>query len=129
MTTNCIALTVASHSPVLGQLGFALALIGWLLVHHVMAAQTDDLEQIVADAVTAAMHAAGLTAKEMAFRMRIDESQLRKQLRAEPQNHLSLSRLVRVWEIWIFLGPAILAIVARRRWNEVLNDLRVRKSA
>lgn len=129
MTTNCIAVAVLSRSPELGQIGFVLVLAGWLLLQRLSCVQTDDLEKIVADAVTDAMHAARITTKEMADRMRIDESQLRKQLRAEPHQHLSLARLVRVWEIWIFLGPALLAIVARRRWAEVLSDLRVRKSA
>ncbi len=119
--------------PPQSHLGFYVVFALWMLAHRLMAVEIDDLEKLVADAVSDAMHFARLSTKEMADRMRIDESQLRKQLRGEPHQHLSLSRLVRVWEIWVFLGPALLAIVARRRWAELLGesqvDVRARKSA
>lgn len=95
----------------------------WMAVQMLTCVDTDELEQTVAQAVTKAMQWAGLTTKELADVMRIDESQLRKQLRGEKYQHLSLSRLCRAWQLWPMLGPAILFIVAQRRWAEVLADV------
>lgn len=84
--------------------------------------ETDELEKLVAEAVVNAMHMAGLTGKELAAIMRIDEAQLRRQLKPEPYQHLSLARVVRAWQLWPYLGPALLTIIAKRRWAEVLED-------
>lgn len=82
-------------------------------------ASTDEIEKMLCQAVTDAMHAAHLSVKEVAAYMRLDEAQLRHQLRGSPSNHLSLTRLIRLpFSFWLFFGPALIAIVYRKRLEE-----------
>lgn len=122
-------MTVVIGHASLWQLGF---LIIWVLAYRLMATSTDDLEQILAQAVLDCLHAAHLTRKEAAALMGIDEAQLNRQLRAEPMNHLSLSRLVRLATapagvvFWAHLGPRLAYLVAQRRYEEISDVFRIR---
>lgn len=114
----------------LWQLGF---LVVWVLAYRLTAASTDDLEQLLAQAVLDCLHAARLTRKEAAGLMGIDEAQLNRQLRGEPMAHLSLSRLVRLATsspaglvFWAHLGPRLAYLVAARRYEEISDVFRIR---
>lgn len=122
-------MTLMSGQASLWQLGL---LVLWLLAHRLMATTTDDLEQLLAQAVLDCLHAAHLTRKEAAAVMGIDEAQFNRQLRAEPMNHLSLSRLVRLASapagvvFWAHLGPRLAYLVAQRRYEEIADVFRIR---
>lgn len=102
-----------------------LCVVGWLFTLRLSTMDTTHLEQLVAQAVQQAFHAAQLTRKEAAALMRIDESQLGKQLRGEPGQHISLTRLMRLTGtgFWIWFGPTLLLIVARERYAEFAETL------
>lgn len=92
----------------------------WALCLRLSASTTEELEALLADAVIAAMHVAHLSHKEFAFALGIDEKQLRRQLAREPGQHLSIYRLLRaplLW--WTCFGPSLMAIVFKRRWQEI----------
>jgi hypothetical protein len=102
----------------------------WCLGMRLSAASLDELETLLVEAFVDAMHRAHLSFKEMAYAMRrgeqdtFDEAQLRRQLAREKGQHLSLFRLLGAplsW--WVFFGPTLMAIVFRRRWQEMRDEL------
>jgi hypothetical protein len=107
-----------------------LTLVGFLLLMRLSSLDTTSLEQTLAQAVVDALAAAHITTKEAAAAMRLDVSQLSRQLSATPGYHISLTRLVRLpFEFWLFLGPQLMYLVARKRFNEIAEDLNLRKRA
>lgn len=106
----------ASH-PLLAQVSVGAVLVIFKLL---TAANTDELEQFLACGVRDALNAAHVDLKVAASCMGITESQLGKQLRAEPSHHLSLTRLIRLpFSFWLFFGPALIQIVYRKRMQEM----------
>lgn len=83
------------------------------------AANTDEIERMLGQAVADALHAAHISIKEAATCMKLDEAQFRRQLRAEPSQQLSLTRLIRLpFSVWLFFGPSLIQIVYRKRLEE-----------
>jgi hypothetical protein len=118
------------HSYVFGHahLGLVVLCLLYALMLRASTVDTDELEHLLAQAVIDALNAAHLSIKEAAFYMRIDESQLRKQLRVEPSQHLSLFKVIHLpFSFWLHFGPALIAIVYRKRMEEfaqTANDLK-----
>jgi hypothetical protein len=89
------------------------------------AADLDELEKLLLQAVIDAMHSAHLTVKELAFAMRMDEKQLRRQLEGQPHQHLALVKLFRApFSFWTWFGPSLIALIARKRFAELTEDFR-----
>lgn len=97
----------------------------WLAAMKLSAMDTETLERLLAHAVVDALHMAQISRKEAAALMRIDIGQLNRQLRAEPHQHISLTRLMRLCgtSFWLWFGPALLLIVARERYQEFAETL------
>ncbi len=86
----------------------------------VAAADTTELEQMLSAAVLDALNAAHLTVKEAAFYMHIDPEQLRRQLKNEPKQYLSLLKLLSLpFGFWLAFSPALIAIVYRKRMQDM----------
>jgi len=91
-------------------------------------AATDDLEKILGMALLESLERARITVKEAAVLMRLDESHFRKQLRGEPSNHISLTRLIRLpWAFWLWFSPALMYLVAKKNTIEIAESLGLRK--
>lgn len=91
---------------------------------------SDDLEQIMCEAVIRSLEAARLTIKEAASLMKIDESQLRHGLRGEKGYHLSLNRLVRLpFAFWMHFSPELVYLTAKRNALNIAEDLGLKRSA
>ena len=106
-----------SSHPVLAQLSIGLVIV---LFKVLTSANTDELEQFLAFAIRDALQAAHIPLKVAAPCMGITESQLAKQLRAEPSHHISLTRLIHLpFGFWLFFGPALIQIVYRKRMQEM----------
>lgn len=108
-----------------------LQIVVYLIVGLAMrcsAMTTDDLEAVLTQTVTDAMHASHLTIKEAAWKMGIDEKQLRRQLNREPHQYLALVRLFRLpFAFWLCFTPALVALVYRKRmaeFAESINDMK-----
>lgn len=114
------------HSVLFGHVS-ALEIVGVVvygLFLKAAAANTDELEQTLAQAIADALNAAHLSVKEAAYFMRLDESQLRKQLRAEPSQHVSLTRLIRLpFSFWLHFSPALISIIYRKRMQEFAQSM------
>ena len=103
-----------------------LILLLWALVFRLSVVSTDDLEQLLVDGVRDTLLGVGLTIKEAAYDMRIDENQLRRQLNREPNQYLALVRLFRLpFRFWMAFGPLLMYLVAKKRWQEIDADVRV----
>lgn len=100
-------------------------LVMWVCAMKLSAMDTETLERLLAHAVVDALHMAHISRKEAAALMRIDVGQLNRQLRAEPMQHISLTRLMRLagTSFWLWFGPALLLLVARERYNEFAETL------
>jgi hypothetical protein len=128
-----IALLVTPGSTeALTALKIVAAIVWFAVMVRMMASTTDDLEQLAAQAVIDALHAARISRKEAAALMGLDEAQLNRQLRAEPMNHLSLFRLLRMATstkgvvFWAVLTPALGYLIAQRRLEEISDCFRRR---
>lgn len=97
----------------------------WVCAMKLSAMDTETLERLLAHAVVDALHMAQISRKEAAALMRMDVGQLNRQLRAEPMQHISLTRLMRLCgtSFWLFFGPCLLLIVARERYVEFAETL------
>lgn len=105
-------------------------MVVWVLLVQLTAASTDELEKILAAAVLESLERARITTKEAAALMKLDESNLRKQLRGEPANHISLTRLIRLpWSFWLWFSPSLAYLVAKKNTMEIAETLGLRKSA
>ncbi len=83
-------------------------------------ADTTELEQLLSTAVMDALNAAHLSVKEAAHYMRIDPEQLRRQLKNEPKQYLSLLKLLSLpFGFWLSFSPALIAIVYRKRMQDM----------
>lgn len=88
---------------------------------------TDDLEKILGLAVLESLERARVTVKEAAALMKLDESHFRKQLRGEPGNHLSLTRLVRLpYAFWLWFSPSLIYLVAKKNAIEIAESVGMR---
>ncbi len=84
------------------------------------AADTTELEQLLSTAVLDALNAAHLSVKEAAHYMRIDTEQLRRQLKNEPKQYLSLLKLLSLpFGFWLAFSPSLIAIVYRKRMQDM----------
>lgn len=105
-------------------------LVVWMLAFKLTAAATDELEKMLGLAVIDSLERARVTVKEAAALMKLDESQFRKQLRGEPSNHISLTRLIRLpWAFWLWFGPSLMYLVAKKNTIEIAETFGLRKSA
>jgi hypothetical protein len=83
-------------------------------------ADTSELEQLLSTAVMDALNAAHLSVKEAAHYMRIDPEQLRRQLKNEPKQYLSLLKLLSLpFGFWLNFSPSLIAIVYRKRMQDM----------
>ncbi len=83
-------------------------------------ADTTELEQLLSAAVLDALNAAHLSVKEAAHYMGIDPEQLRRQLKNEPKQYLSLLKLLSLpFGFWLAFSPALIAIVYRKRMQDM----------
>lgn len=115
------------HGDLVAQIALGLVFV---LFRVLAAADLSELEQFLAGAVRDALNAAHVDLKVAAGCMGITDSQLAKQLRGEPGHFISLTRLIRVpFAFWLFFGPSLIALVYRKRMQEmaeVLNDVRTK---
>lgn len=96
----------------------------WVLVLRLSTVDTSELEMLLAQSVVNALHAAQLTQKEAAAAMRIDIKQLGRQLRGEPMQHLSLTKLIRLpFVFWLHFGPTLMWLVAKKRYDEIAAEV------
>lgn len=102
------------------------ALVGfYLFLLRLSTVQGDDLEALACEAVRNALDRAHICVKEAAFLMQLDESNLRKQLKREPNFHLSFCRMFRLpFLFWMHLWPEIILLVAKKRLSEIVADHR-----
>lgn len=108
-----------------GQLGYY---VGAAILFKLSAASTDDLEKILGQAVLESLERSRVTVKEAAALMRLDESQFRKQLRGEPSNHLSLTRLIRLpYGFWLWFSPSLIYLVAKKNTAEIAESIGLRQ--
>lgn len=99
-------------------------LVLWVLVMRLSTIDTAEIELLLAQSVVNALHAAQLTQKDAAAYMRIDIKQLGRQLRGEPMQHLSLTKLVRLpFVFWLSFGPALMYLVAKKRYDEIAEEV------
>ena len=85
---------------------------------------TTELEQMLSAAVLDALNAAHLTVKEAAYYMHIDPEQLRRQLKNEPKQYLSLLKLLSLpFGFWLAFSPSLIAIVYRKRMRDMAETL------
>jgi hypothetical protein len=83
-------------------------------------ADTSELEQLLSTAVMDALNAAHLSVKEAAHYMRIDPEQLRRQLKNEPKQYLSLLKLLSLpFGFWLAFSPSLIALVYRKRMQDM----------
>lgn len=112
------------HSSSASLIAQFIACAIYLCAYRLTVSTTDDLEALLVEAFYDAMHRAHLTLKEMAFAMGIDRAQLERQLRREKGQQLSVYRLLHApttW--WIYFGPSLTFIVARKHWQELKEEL------
>ena len=109
-------------------IGQLLYLAGACLAFRCAAMTTDDLEKDLGQAVLDSLDRAQITVKEAAAIMRLDESNFRKQLRGEPSNHISLTRLLRLpYRFWLWLSPSLIYLVAKRNAEEIAVSIGMRQ--
>src|SRR4051812_1825260 len=113
-------------NPVLLQvvLGFV-----FVVFRVLAAADLTELEEMLRDAVLAALNDAHLELKEAAHFMGIDKEQLRRQLDpAVPNQYLSILRLLSLpFGFWMSFGPRLIQIVYRKRMAQMAESLRERE--
>lgn len=103
-------------------------LAGAFFLLKLSAVSTDDLERDLGQAVLDSLDRAQITVKEAAAIMRLDEANFRKQLRGEPSNHISLTRLLRLpYRFWLWLSPSLIYIVAKRNAEEIAVSIGLRQ--
>jgi hypothetical protein len=77
---------------------------------------TSEIERLLAFTVRDSLSAAHIEPKTAASIMRIDYAQLLRQLRGEPQQHISLTRLIRLpWTFWFAFLPCLANLVLLKR--------------
>lgn len=109
-------------------LQFFAVLVYFLFVGRLMASTTHELDQELAKAVLTTLTLAEITRKEAATAQGLDEAQFNRQLRCESHHHISLNRLIRLpWKFWLFFGPTLAYIVARKRYAEIAEDFTVKE--
>lgn len=92
----------------------------FVLLRILAAADTTEIEQLLAFAVRDALAAAHISVKDAAYHMQTDYTQLTRQLRAEPQQFLSLTRLIRLpFGFWVVFTPVLVSLVYRKRMSEM----------
>jgi hypothetical protein len=108
--------------------GQALYFVGACFALKLSAMTTDDLEKDLGQAVLDSLDRAQITVKEAAAIMHLDESNFRKQLRGEPSNHISLTRLLRLpYRFWLWLSPSLIYLVAKRNAEEIAVSIGLRQ--
>lgn len=108
----------------------SLCLVFWILGVKAMSFDSSTLDELLGDAVLAALMLAKITIKEAALVMEIDEAQFRRQLQGGvgKGSHLSLNRLIRLkFEFWVWFSPSLIYLVAKRNVREIAEDLHLRK--
>jgi hypothetical protein len=109
------------HAHVFGHFNLGLILIAlfYALMLRASAMETDELEKLLVQGLWDAINAAHLSIKEAAYYMKLDESQLRKQLRCEPGQQLALVRVFRLpFSVWMFFAPCMMSLVYKKRLSE-----------
>jgi hypothetical protein len=102
----------------------------WALTMRATVTATQDLEQVMCEAVIRSLENARITIKEAAALMKIDESQLRHGLRGEKGYHLSLNRLIRLpFAFWLHFSPALVYLSAKQNAEDIAEDLGLKRSA
>jgi len=108
--------------------GQLLYVAGACFALKLSASSTDDLEKALGQAVLDSLDRAHITVKEAAAIMHLDESNFRKQLRGEPSNHISLTRLLRLpYRFWLWLSPSLIYLVAKRNAEEIAVSMGMRQ--
>ena len=103
------------------QILLVIVFVGFRIV---AAADTTELEQLLSAAVMDALNSAHLTVKEAAYYMHIDPEQLRRQLKNEPKQYLSLLKLLSLpFGFWLAFSPALIAIVYKKRMQDMAETL------
>lgn len=91
-------------------------------------ASTPDLEAMLRDAITDALHGAHLSIQETAYAQGICERLWRQQLAGESHRHISLTKLIKLpFSFWLFFGPSLMAVIYRKRLMEFaqsVNDMK-----
>lgn len=107
------------------EIGPMVGLLLWLLLMRLSAVETDTLERLLAHAVVDALHMARVSRKEAAALMKVDYQQLGRQLRAEPGEHLSLTKMMRLCgtSFWFWFGPSLMLLVAREGYANLAETL------
>lgn len=103
----------------------------WMIGLKCMAADLEDLNKVLGDAVLTALTLAHLTVFEAASLMKINESQLRKSLRGETVphiHHISLNRLLHLpFSFWLHFSPTLIYLASKRNAMAIAEDLGIRR--
>lgn len=103
---------------------------GWLFCVKAAAVTTDDLEQLLGEAVHTSLRQARITVKDAACLMRIPEPNLYSMLRGDGKYHLALVHLARLpFGFWSWFGPSLFYLVAKQNVVAIGEELGLRKSA
>lgn len=114
------------HSFISGQVALleVVVILLYGLFLKASTVDTEDLEKLLAQAVWDALNAAHISIKEAAYAMDMDESQLRKQLRAEKSQHLNLTKLFRLpFAFWMWFSPSLMSLIYRKRMVEFAQSI------
>lgn len=88
------------------------------------------LDQLLGEAVASALISAGITVKQAVALMAIDETQFRKALKGEGYRNLSLNHLVKLpWAFWLYFGPTLMWLVAKKHATEIAETVTLRERA
>lgn len=119
-----MVIQVVQHFGVDPNMVFMLAVAIWLVLSQLSVVDTDEIELLLAEAVRDSLRMARITEDDAAGKMRMDVSLLRRQLRGEPNNHISLTRLIRLsYEFWLWFGPVLMFLVSKRRFDQIGDEL------
>lgn len=120
MTAQPIAALVLDARPDSGHVVFALVLLAWLLLLKLAVVQTDDLEDVLREAIRRCLLVRGKSMKEAAFWMQMDPAHLSQTLTPGSKRVIPLDRLLRLpWDVWAVLLPELAFLAARRRVDEI----------
>lgn len=107
-----------------------VVVVCWLFCTKASCVTTDDLEQLLGEAVHNALRSARITVKEAARLMLVPEPNLYSMLRGDGKYHLGLVHLARLpFAFWTWFGPTLFYLVAKQNVVAIGEELGLRKSA
>lgn len=99
-------------------------LVFWFICLKASAMNLDHIEAIINDAIVNCLALAQIPVKEAAAIAGMTETHFRKALSGESYRHITLVHLLKLpYKFWLFFGPQIMWLVARKHAIEIAETI------